>query len=349
MNATTQTEPEAAPATAPRRRLSKLFGFGNISAIYILIALVLIFSLWIPETFLTATTWRTLIDSQAIVALAAVALVLPLATGVFNLAVGTQVGAAGIIVGALLAQVGLDPVTAILLTLVIGILIGLAMGLVIVYVRIDSFIATMGFSSLLIGLIAAVSNGQQILNLPESFSSIGVSGVFGITTPIIVLVVVSLIVWHVLERTPLGRRIYATGGNKDAARLSGVNTTVMIIGSLMACGAITAIAGVLVTSRLANADPTVGPGYLLPAFTAAFLGSTQFREGRFNVFGTILAVYVLAIGVKGLQLAGAPFWIPDVFNGAALLLAVGFTRFTGGQSLFRRGWNALRRERTAQG
>lgn len=101
----------------------------------------------------------------------------------------------------------------------------------------------------------------------------------------------------------------------------------MIVLSLMACGAIASLTGVLLTARLANADPTVGPSYLLPAFTAAFLGSTQFKGGRFNVWGTVLAIYVLAIGVKGLQLAGAPVWIPDAFNGAALLLAVGMAKY----------------------
>ena len=95
----------------------------------------------------------------------------------------------------------------------------------------------------------------------------------------------------------------------------------------MTCGAIASVAGILVTARLANADPTLGPSYLLPAFTAACLGSTQFRGGRFNVWGTVLAVYVLAIGVKGLQLGGAPVWIPDAFNGVSLLVAVGMAKF----------------------
>ena len=98
----------------------------------------------------------------------------------------------------------------------------------------------------------------------------------------------------------------------------------------MLCGLITAFAGMLVTARLANADPTIGPGYLLPAFTGAFFGSTQFRGGRSNVFGTLLAVYVLATGVKGLQLAGAPVWFPDVFNGVALLIAVALAKFQSG-------------------
>ena len=113
------------------------------------------------------------------------------------------------------------------------------------------------------------------------------------------------------------------------ARLAGVRTSATVVACLIGCGIIAAASGCLVSSRLATGDPTVGPGYLLPAFAAALLGSTQFRGGRYNVWGTVLAVYVLATGVKGLQLAGAPVWIPDLFNGLALLLAVGMAKRQG--------------------
>jgi ribose transport system permease protein len=156
---------------------------------------------------------------------------------------------------------------------------------------------------------------------------------------------IALVAWYVLERTPVGRRVYATGGNTAAARLAGVGTSTVIVGSLVACGAITAIAGLLVSSRIATGDPTVGPAFLLPAFTAAFLGSTQFRGGRFNIWGTVVAVYVLATGIKGLQLAGAPVWIPDFFNGVTLLLAVGLARYERTARVNGAIGRALRRQR----
>ena len=136
--------------------------------------------------------------------------------------------------------------------------------------------------------------------------------------------------WYVLERTPVGRRVYATGGNVDAmggsseaAALAGVRISRVILAALVTSGVVAGLAGLLLTSQLSTGDPTVGPGYLLPVIAAVFLGSTQFRGGRFNIWGTVVAAYVLAVGVKGLQLAGLPIWIPDLFNGAALLLAVG--------------------------
>jgi ribose transport system permease protein len=171
-----------------------------------------------------------------------------------------------------------------------------------------------------------ISSNEQILNLGNSFQNIATTSFLGLTIPFWFMLALGIVVWYVLERTPVGRRIYATGGNINAARLTGVRTTAMIIGTLAACGAIAASAGILQSSTIATGDPTVGPAFLLPGFAAAFLGSTQFRGGRYNIWGTIIAVYVLATGVQGLQLAGAPVWIPDLFNGVALLIAVAMAK-----------------------
>jgi ribose transport system permease protein len=152
----------------------------------------------------------------------------------------------------------------------------------------------------------------------------------GITVPVIVLFVVAALTWYLLERTPVGRRLYAAGYNPAAARLAGVNVEGLRIATLTAGGAIAALAGALLTSRINAGDPTVGPSFLLPALTAVFLGSTQFRGGRFNVWGTIVAMYVLAVGIKGLQLAGSPRWVNDLFYGLALLLAVALSQWERG-------------------
>jgi len=301
--------------------------FKNISALYIFLALFAIFSLWVPDTFLSADVWRSLLDTQALTALVAVALVIPLAAGSFNLAIGTEVGMGAILVAWLLAKQSIPIVPAIGLTMLAGALIGMTSGLLIVRARIDSFIATLGMSSVLLALIAWLSDSQQILNLSPSFQKLATDQLLGLTYPVWIMMSAALVVWYLLERTPTGRRVYATGGNIEASRLAGVRTSLVVVLSLVACGAIAAGAGVIATSRLATGDPTVGPAYLLPAYAAAFLGSTQFKGGRYNVWGTVVAVYVLATGVKGLQLAGAPVWIPDLFDGVALLLAVGLAKY----------------------
>jgi len=328
-----QTTPRpASPAQEPRRTLSMrravaALSFRNISAIYILAALIGIYSLWVPDTFLTSAVWRSLLDGSALTALAAVGLVLPLAAGAFDLAIGSEVGMGAITVAWLLSRTHLPIGASFALTLVVGAVIGVVSGLLVTKAHIDPFIATLGMSSVLLALIEWLSGGQQLVNLGTSFQNLATGQLLGLTYPVWILLVLGTGVWYVLERTPMGRRIYATGGNASAARLAGVRTATIVIGTLAACGIIAGLAGALVSSQLTTGDPTIGPGYLLPTYAAVFLGSTQFRGGRYNVWGTIVAVYVLAIGVKGLQLGGAPVWLPDLFNGIALLLAVGLARF----------------------
>jgi ribose transport system permease protein len=308
-------------------KIARALSFRNISALYIFAVMFIVFAIWVPDTFLQWNTWKALFDSQAVTAILAVGLVIALSAGAFDLAIGTELGFGAIFVGWLLVDKGVGVVPAIILTLLAGAVIGLANGILITKVRIDSFIATLGMSSVLLALIAWVSSSQQIVGLGSSFEKLGVTEIFGLTLPVYLMLLVALVVWYVLERTPLGRRVYATGGNIEAARLAGVRVAAVVICSLIACATIASFAGMLVSANLGTGDPTIGPAYLLPAFSAAFLGSTEFRGGRFNVWGTIVAVIVLATGVKGLQLAGAPIWIPDLFNGVALLLAVGLAKW----------------------
>ena len=322
------------------RALAAALSFRRLSAVYIFVALFVIFSLWIPDTFLTSSTWRSVLDGQALTALAAIALLIPVAAGAFDLAIGAQIGFTSIFISWLLVNQGLSVAVAVPLTILLGAGIGGFSAFLVAALKIDSFIATLGVSSVILACTNWLSGGAQILNLPEGFSSFSTQRVFGITVPVYAMLAIALIVWYVLENTPLGRRVYATGGNEAASRLAGVRTRRVIAGAFVTGGVIASLVGLLLASRLGTGDPTSGPSFLLPAFSAVFLGATQFRSGRFNVWGTVVAVYVLAVGVKGLQLAGAATWIPDMFNGVALILAVGLAnvessrrRFT---SLFRR-------------
>jgi ribose transport system permease protein len=322
--ATTTTE--KTPAFAAPRRALRALSFKNASAVYILVVLFTVYALWVPDTFLTIQVWKSLLASGAITALATVGLVLPLAAGVFDLAIGAEIGFGAIFFAWLLSKHGMPAGPAFLLTMAIGAAIGVVSGLLITKARIDSFITTLGMSSVLLALIAWVSDGQQILNLGATVQDVATGQLLGIVYPVWIMLFVGLVVWYVLQRTPVGRRVYATGGNAAAARLAGVRTSAVIVAVLAACGAISGLSGSLVSAQLVTGDPTIGPAYMLPAYAAAFLGCTQFRGGRYNVWGAVLAVYVLAVGVKGLQLGGAPTWIPELFNGAALILAVGMAR-----------------------
>jgi ribose transport system permease protein len=321
---------ELSPAATPRwARVRAALSFRQLSAVYIFIVLFGVFSIWVPHTFLALATWRSLLDGQALTALAAIGLLLPVAAGAFNLAIGAEIGFASILVSWLLVDHGMSVPLAVVLTILMGAIVGGVNALLAGVFKIDSFIATLGVQSVLLACAEWLSKSAQILNLPNGFVSFSTDKIFGITTTVYILLGVAIVVWYLLEKTPLGRRVYATGGNEAAARLAGVRTTAVVVGAFVACGVIAASVGLLLASQLGTGDPTEGPSFLLPAFSAVFLGSTQFRAGRFNVWGTIVAVYVLAVGVTGFQLAGAPVWIPDLFNGLALILAVGLAKFDG--------------------
>ncbi|PUB27882.1 monosaccharide ABC transporter membrane protein (CUT2 family) [Promicromonospora sp. AC04] len=306
----------------------RALSFRNISAVYIFVAMFIVFSIWIPEKFLQVGVWRSLLDAEALTGLAAIAALIPLVAGSLNLAVGAQVGFTAILSAWLLGRAGLPIALQLPLVVVVGALIGLVTALVITRLRVEPIIATLGVSSILLAGMAWLSGSQQILDLGPDYREIATTQVGGVTLPVYILLAVALVTWYVLERTPVGRRMYAAGYNPDGARLAGVRVERLQVGTLMAGGAIAALAGALLTSRINAGDPTVGPSFLLPALTAVFLGSTQFRGGRFNVWGTIVAMYVLAVGIKGLQLGGSPRWVNDLFYGVALLLAVALAQWS---------------------
>jgi ribose transport system permease protein len=307
--------------------LRSRMGPSRISALYLTVLLVLLFGVWIPETYLTITTFRSILNNQAITAIIAIGLVAPLAAGLFDLSIGFIVGTAAILV----AWAQVDQGVAWWLTPVLGLAIGLTAGFVngvlVIKARIDSFIATLGVGSILGGFILAISGNQQIVGLDPSFSRIASTQVLGLTLPVYLALALAIALWYLIEHTPAGRRIHATGGGLEAARLSGVNVNRYILGALLISGSFAAIGGVLVTARVSAGSPGIGPPFLLPAFAAAFLGATQVRPGHFNVWGTVLALILLGVGAHGLALGTQVDWASGLFEGTALLIAVGATRY----------------------
>lgn len=346
--ATQSSRPSAsaqdARQTQPRWR--SFASFRNMSAVYVWILLIIIFSLWVPDTFLTWTTFRSLLSQQAVTAIIALGLVVPLAAGVYDLSIGYATGAAAVSLAWLMVDHGQGTLLSIAFAVGIGVAIGTVNGTMVAKARINSFIATLAMGSILSAFTSYLTNNQQIIGLRSDLTNLATTKVLGITLPVFYMFGLALVLWYVLEHTPVGRYLYATGGNAEAARLAGVRTNRYVFGALVTSGVIASVAGVIVTARVGSGAPSIGPPYLLPAFAAAFLGSTQFKRGRPNVWGTVIAVYVLATGVKGLELAGAPFWLPDLFNGVALLIAVGFAGYEGRLRLPRRHADTVERKNT---
>jgi ribose transport system permease protein len=308
---------------APPRRRQQRGLLARFSGVYVLVAFIVAYGFWVPKTFLTTTTLQSIIGDQAVTAVVTIGLVFALSAGAFDLSFANNLGLSGVICASLMVNVHMSPAPAILVTLLFGIAVGAVNAFFVVRVGVSSIVVTLGMSSILAALNSKFTNGGQYLTgLPKAFTDLASPKPLGVPILAVYMAVAAVLAWYVLEHTPVGRRLQATGSGPDAARLAGVNTGRMTLLAFVVAGGMSSLAGVLVTAQVGSATPDIGSGYLLAVFAAAYLGTTQIKPGRFNIGGTVLAIFLLATGVKGLQLGGGQAWITDAFNGAALILAV---------------------------
>jgi ribose transport system permease protein len=288
----------------------------------LLILLIIMFSLLRPDTFLTYFNIRSILSNKSVQALVALSVFIPMTANQFDLSAGFNIGISQVLAIGLQAQ-GLPWWAAVFAVLLMGAFVGLLNGLLVTRIKIDSFIATLGTGTVLYGLNAWYTGGQQVLgNLPPAF--LAISGSVGkVPAPAIYVLVVSVTLWLVFEFLPLGRYLYVIGASPRAAELNGISAKRYVTLGFVAAGTLSAFAGIVLQSQLQVGQSSVGQEYLLPAFTAALLGATSIRPGRVNVMGTVLAVAVLAVTVAGLNQLGAPFFVEPLFNGSMLILAVG--------------------------
>ena len=331
--------PQAQTGPPLAQGLAHDLAFDRIGAVYVWLGIIVVFSLWVPETFPNLATAKQILNANAITALAALSITIPLAARVFDLSFAFVMTLTGVVVAHLIAKDGVPVVPAIALALGVGVGVGVINAVVVVVMRIDSFIATLATGSLIAALITMVTNEVPITDakLGDAFAKIGQTSVGGITLGVFYCAVVALAIWYLLEHTATGRRLYATGFNPDAARLAGVRVDRLRFLSLVVSGGLAGATGIILASTLGSGSPTAGTPYLLPAFAAAFLGATQLKHGRFNAGGTLIAVLLLGTGVTGLALANAPQWAGDMFVGIVLIASLALTGLQRRTTAGRRG------------
>jgi ribose transport system permease protein len=290
----------------------------------LLILLIVVFSFCSSE-FFTSRNFIGIAGNQAIQGLLSIGLLFPLACGVFDVSVS------GMMTLSVVAVCWLFQITngnmplplAFAIVLAAAVVGGLINAFLILKLRIDPFIATIGTSSIFEGLSQIMGNGETItMHIPTSFISFGEAKVGSIPDAVIIALVVAIIVWYILAQTPAGRLIYATGAARDAARLSGIRTNRVLACAYVASALGAAMAGIIFAAQQGAGAPGVGQSFLLPAYATVFLGGTIIRPGRFNVWGLLVAILIIAVGINGLELLGGPFWIQDLFEGGALIGAV---------------------------
>jgi ribose transport system permease protein len=309
------------------KAVAHVLRFGNIGAVYVWIGIIIFFTIERPGSFLTWETARIVLNLNAITGLVALSLVVPLCARIFDLSVGYIVALTSVVSAALIVQHHYALGLAVVVCIVISLAAGLTNVILVVVIKIDSFIATLATGALFSATVILVSSDIDVTNthLINDFSFANTS-IGGLNITVYILVVVAIALWWLLEHTVTGRRLYAAGFNEEAARLAGVRTRRLQAISLMVSAFVAGVAGILVTSSIGSGSPDIGPSYLLSSFAAVFLGSTQFRNGRFNAQGTVVAVLMLATGAAGLSLMGAPLWASDMFTGVVLVASLAFYR-----------------------
>lgn len=310
---------------APRARRSLALIFERYALVLVLIATVVLFSA-LSQTgavFRSEANLRALLSNQAVIALVALASIVPLIAGQIDLSVGPVAGLCGLLSAGLSAHNGYPPLLAILIGIGAGAIVGLVNGILIAYLDVGAIVATLGTATLIQAIVSWYSKNQTIVaGIPRLFINLGAGNVWGIPRTVYYLIGVSALLYYALQQTPFGRHLYYIGENRQAIELLGIPVKAYVCASFVVSGVIGAAAGVLQVAIAGSASPDVGPGFTLPALAAAFLGATAIRPGRFNVVGTLTAIFLVAVIVNGLTLLGVADWMQPAVNGASLLLAV---------------------------
>lgn len=286
------------------------------------VVLILLFSVT-TDSFASLLTVQAILASKSKIALLALAATITMIVGKIDLNVGFGIVLWHILAINLQVASGLSWEMACVIVLIVAAIYGLLNGILVAIADIDSFVATLGSGTVLYAVALWYSGGRQIVgNLPDAFVALHHTEIMGIPVVAFYVLTIAVVLWLVTENMPLGRCMYAVGGNPTAARLNGISVNRYIIGSFVASSVLTGFTGILIAAEQGVGQASVGMDFLLPALVGAFLGSTTIRPGRVNVWGTVVGVAILAIGIAGIQQFGGAFWVEPLFNGATLLLAI---------------------------
>ena len=310
-------------------RVQRLIRLAPVYGLVILtVLLIALFSLLLPNTFPTVLNLRAILSDKSIIALLSLAAMIPMVAGRIDLTVGYGIVLWHILAISLQVNYGFPWPIAVVVVIALGAATGVLNGILVEVAKIDAFIATLGTGTVLYAIALWHSGGRQVVGqLDPNFYLLSGKWVLGLPITGFYVLAISVVLWVVLEYTPVGRYLYAIGANQKAAELNGIPTRKFVVGAFVASGTLAGLAGVLLASKLRIGQASVGLEFLLPALVGAFLGSTTIKPGRVNVWGTIIGVTILAVGISGIQQFGGSFWVEPLFNGSTLLIAIGIAGY----------------------
>lgn len=306
--------------------------FERVALLLVWVILIAIFTVVLPGSFFNWGNFSIMFASYAPAALLALAIIVPLTAGDYDLSVGATLTLSASMIGVLNVWQHLPMPLVLVIVLGTGLVVGLVHALFIIYFRVPSLVVTLGTTSVMSGIVQWITNSQTIGGIDDSLINAVVGIRFlGIPIAFYYALAAAVVMWYIFDYTPLGRRLLFVGRGREVARLNGIAVDRVRLGALIMSAVLASAAGILYAGLLGSADPYSGLNYLLPAFAAAFLGATTIQPGRFNPWGAIVAVYFLGTGITGLSMMGIPLWVTNVFNGSALVLAVTISQLTRGR------------------
>ena len=286
------------------------------------IAIIVAFGVVEPSTFLTTGNLGTVLGSQAVLVVLTLGLIVPLTAGDYDLSVASVLMLSSDLLGVLNAQDHINVLIVCAICVATGLGIGLLNGLIVTWLDLDPFVVTLGMATVIQGLVFYITGLNTISGISSGLVGAITSTFLGIPVEFYYGVVLAVIIWVMFNYSTAGRKLLFVGRGRGVARLNGIGVTKVRVLALVASGGIASLAGVMYAGTTGSADPSSGATYLLPAFAAAFLGVTTFQPGRFNAWGSFVAVYTLVTGITGLELLGVGSFVQDVFYGGALVLAM---------------------------
>jgi len=300
--------------------------FQEFILLVVLLVLGTIFSL-LTDTFLTIPNILNVLLQISIIAILGFGVTIIIISAGIDLSLGSVMALVGMGTAAILTSSTPSIFLAILGGLLIGGIVGFINGITVAYIHLPAFIATLAMMSIARGVALVVTNAIPIYNLPESFLFLGSGFLWGIPTPIYVMISLYFILDFILRKTKFGRYIYAIGGNEEATRLSGINTRRYKLLVYVVGGICTGVAGILFTARLGSGQPTAGVGYELDAITAAILGGTNLFGGSGNLIGTLIGAFVMGVISNGQALLNISSYVQNIVRGIIVILAVGISTY----------------------
>ncbi len=285
-----------------------------------------------PDTFLTWSNFSSIFGSEAVLVIVTLGLIIPLTSGDFDLSIAQTLTFTSMLTALLSARMGVPIGYIIPIALTAGALIGVINGSITLYFRVHSLIVTLGVGTFLHGITLWMSDSQTISGVSRVLLQyVIIQRVFGIPVSFYYAVFLAGLIWYVLSYTTFGQQLLFTGRGREVGRLTGVAVNRVRLTAFVVSGMLGALAGILYTGTTGSANPTSGTTLLLPAFAAAFLGATCIKPGRFNAWGSVIAVYFLVTGINGLSVLGFRTFVHDLFYGGALVLAVMVSQLVSGR------------------